>query len=279
MQPVENATIRDEGKACAISAGTCAFIAQVSERSPSAPNLRPAMKTMLGAFGSAWIAVSSIRSQLIVSTPRACSQSLTPASLKRATPMTRRSGAAALASPASVGPILPATPRIMMSPSTGARSSINAWVGRHRRSSSAAISGMVFGRFWRVRSMVVVPGLSFAVSSWCCVTDHEHAFEDEHEAVKGDAAQRQQHDGHHHRGRVERRLHLDHEVAEPALGGDELADNGAGNREDGADLHAGEDVRQRSRQLDLAEQRPARAAQRFDQVEQIGLDLAQAARG
>jgi hypothetical protein len=76
------------------------------------------MKTMLGAFGSALIAASSSRSQLIVSTPRPCSQSLTPASLKRATPMTRRSGAAALASPASVGPILPATPRIMMSPST-----------------------------------------------------------------------------------------------------------------------------------------------------------------
>ena len=42
----------------------------------------------------------------------------TLASLKRATPMMRRSGRAALASPASVGPIFPATPRIMMSPST-----------------------------------------------------------------------------------------------------------------------------------------------------------------
>src|SRR3954452_1565761 len=220
MQPVENATIRDEGKACAISAGTCAFIAQVSERSPSAPNLRPAMKTMLGAFGSAWIAVSSIRSQLMVSTPRPCSQSLTPASLKRATPMTRRSGAAALASPASVGPILPATPRIIMSPSTWARSSISAWVGRHRRSSSAAISGMVFGSVWQVSSM----GSSLSLSL-PGVTDHEHAFEDEHQAVESDTEQCQQHDRHHHRGRVEPGLHLDHEIAEPALGSDELADD------------------------------------------------------
>ena len=64
-------------KACATSAGTCEFIAQVSDRSPSAPNLRPAMNTMFGIFGSALIAASSSRSQLMVSTPRACSQSLT----------------------------------------------------------------------------------------------------------------------------------------------------------------------------------------------------------
>src|SRR5207245_750200 len=125
-QPVENATIRDVAKACATRAGTCEFIAQVSDRSPSAPNLRPAMNTMFGIFGSALMAASSSRSQLIVSTPRPRSQSFTPASLNRATPMTRRSGTAALARPASVGPILPATPKIMMSPSTLRRSSISA---------------------------------------------------------------------------------------------------------------------------------------------------------
>ena len=37
-------------KACATKAGTWAFIAQVSDRSPSAPNLRPAMKTMFWTF-------------------------------------------------------------------------------------------------------------------------------------------------------------------------------------------------------------------------------------
>ena len=141
------------GNACATSAGTWAFIAQVSDRSPSAPNLRPAMKMMFGACGSAAMAASSSRSQLMVSMPRACSQSLTLASLKRATPIMRRPGRAALASPASVGPILPATPKIMMSPSTLARSSISAWLGRHNRSSSAAISAIVSGRVSRVSSM------------------------------------------------------------------------------------------------------------------------------
>ena len=145
--------MRERGNACATSAGTCAFIAQVSDRSPSAPNLRPAMNTMLGACGSAAIAASSSRSQLMVSMPRARSQSFTLASLKRATPMMRRPGRAALANPASVGPILPATPRIMMSPSTLPRSSSNAWLGRHSRSSRAAISAMVSGRVSRVSSM------------------------------------------------------------------------------------------------------------------------------
>ena len=88
--------MREPAKACATRAGTCEFIAQVSDRSPSAPNLRPAMKTMFGTFGSALMAASSSRSQLMVSTPRACSQSLTAGSLKRATPMTRRSGSGGL---------------------------------------------------------------------------------------------------------------------------------------------------------------------------------------
>ena len=145
--------MREPAKACATRAGTCEFIAQVSDRSPSAPNLRPAMNTIFGIFGSALMAASSSRSQLMVSTPRACSQSLTAGSLKRATPITRRSGTAALARPASVGPILPATPKIMMSPSTLRRSSISAWLGRHSSSSRAAISAIVAGRVSRVSSM------------------------------------------------------------------------------------------------------------------------------
>src|SRR6266851_6493116 len=203
-------------KACATSAGTCAFITQVSDRSPSAPNLRPAMKTMLGTFGSASMAASSRRSQLMVSTPRACSHSFTLASLKRATPMILRSGRAALARPASVGPILPETPRIMMSPSIFLRSSISAWLGRHSRSSRAAISEIVSGKVSRVSSI-----LSSIVSLQPDVPHHEQPFEAEHEAVKPDAEQCQQHYRHHHRRRIERGLHLNHQVAEPALGGDE----------------------------------------------------------
>jgi len=145
--------MRDWGNACATSAGTCAFIAQVSARSPSAPNFRPAMKMMLGDFGNALIAASSRRSQAMVSMPRASSHSFTPGSLKRATPMILRFGAAALERPARVGPILPPTPSSMMSPSTLARSSIRACVGRHSSSSRAAVSGMVVGSVSRVSSM------------------------------------------------------------------------------------------------------------------------------
>src|SRR6185436_8193186 len=240
--------MRDAENACATKAGTCEFIAQVSDRSPSAPNLRPAMKTMFGIFGSAWIAASSSRSQLMVSTPRPCSQSLTAGSLKRATPITRRSGTAALARPASVGPILPATPKIMMSPSTLRRSSISAWLGRHSRSSSAAISAIVAGRVSRVSSMFLPLLLQPDIA------DDEHPLQAEHEPVQRDAQQCQEYHGHHHRRRVERRLHLDHEVAEPALGSDEFPDNSAGHRQDRADLHSGKHVRQRARQLDLPEQ-------------------------
>src|SRR5437660_517289 len=226
--------MREPAKVRATKAGTCEFIAQVSERSPSAPNLRPAMNTMFGIFGSALIAASSSRSQLMVSTPRPCSQSFTPASLKRATPIIRRSGAAALARPASVGPILPATPKIMMSPSTLRRSSISAWLGRHSNSSRDAISGIVSGRWSRVSSMV----LPLVSSLQPDVADHKQALQAEHQAVERHAKQCQENDGHHHRRRIERGLHLDHEIAEPAFGGDELADDRARHRQDGADLHA-----------------------------------------
>ena len=52
----------------------------------------------------------------MVSTPARSSARRAAASEKRATPMTLRSGAARFASRASVGPILPATPRIRISP-------------------------------------------------------------------------------------------------------------------------------------------------------------------
>src|SRR5262249_22634662 len=233
MQPVEKATIRELRKACATSAGTWAFIAQVSGGLPSAPNLRPAMKMMLEAWGRRRSAASSSRSHWIVSMPRRLSQFSTPSSLKRATPMIRRSGRAAFASPASVGPILPPTPRTMISPSTRARSSTKAWLGRHNSSSRASTSGIVSGRVSRDNSM-------FRPSFFLLhpdVVHHERPFEAEHQAVKRDAEQRQQHDRHHHRGRIERGLHLNHEIAKPTVGGDELADDRAGDREDRADLH------------------------------------------
>src|SRR4051794_37943013 len=150
------------------------------------------MNTIFGTFGSALMAASSSRSQLMVSTPRACSQSLTAGSLKRATPITRLSGTAAFARPASVGPILPATPKIMMSPSTLRRSSISAWLGRHSRSSSAAISAMVAGRVSRVSSMFLPLLLQPDVA------DDEYPLQAEHEPIQRHAQQCQEHDGHYH---------------------------------------------------------------------------------
>src|SRR3569623_286163 len=52
-QAVENTTMRERGQRSATSAGTKAFIAHVSHSLPLEPNLRPAMKTMLGASGNA----------------------------------------------------------------------------------------------------------------------------------------------------------------------------------------------------------------------------------
>src|SRR5882757_147017 len=254
--------MRARGNACATSAGTWAFIAQVSDRSPSAPNLRPAMKTTLFVFGSASMAASSSRSQFNVSMPRASSHVFTPGSLKRATPMIRRPGRAAFANPASVGPILPATPSTMMSPSTFRRSSISAWLGRHNSSSNAAMSEMVSGRLSGVSSMF----LPWILSLQPNVPDHEQPFEAKDQAVEREPEQGQKHHRHHHGRGVERGLHLNHQVAEPAFGGDELADDGAGDGEDGADLHPGKNVRQRAGKLDLAKQQPARSAQGFDQI-------------
>ena len=130
----------------ATSAGTCVFIAQVRPGLPLAPNLWPAVKMTLGASGSAAIAARSSRSQAMVSTPAAASRSRTAGSLKRATPTTRRAGVARLARRASVGPILPATPRIIRSPSTLASSSTSAWLGSVRKSSSASLDAKRSGK-------------------------------------------------------------------------------------------------------------------------------------
>ena len=110
--------MREPANASATSAGTCAFIAQVRSSWPEEPNLRPAMKMTFGSFGSASTCLRSSRSASMHSMPCAVSASRRPVSLKRATPTTRLSGAARFASRASVGPILPPTPRMMMSPSS-----------------------------------------------------------------------------------------------------------------------------------------------------------------
>ena len=111
------------------------------------------------------------------------------------------------------------------------------------------------------------------------VAHHQHPLEAEHQPVEHHADQRDQDHRHEHRGGVERDLHLQHQVAETAVGAEELADDGAGDRQDGGDLHAGEDVGQRAGKLDLGEDLPARALERAHEVEEVGLDLAQPARG
>ena len=130
--------MRESLKTSATMAGTCTFIAQVSGTSPVAPNLRPAMKTTLAAFGSFSSCARSSRSAATGSTPALTSASRTPGSLKRATPITRLPGAARLARRARVGPILPPTPSTMMSPGVRARSAISASDGVVMKSSTAS---------------------------------------------------------------------------------------------------------------------------------------------
>src|SRR5262249_20615488 len=147
--------MRAQRNTSAMIAGTCTFIAQVSGRSPSAPNLRPAMNTTLAACGNRSTARRSSRSQAIVSTPRRPSASRTPGSLKRATATTRFDGAARRAIQESVGPILPAAPRTRMSPSSRARSATRASLGRASNSSSVATSSMRRGSAGASVRMVV----------------------------------------------------------------------------------------------------------------------------
>src|SRR6476469_1231566 len=85
-QAVEKAAMRERGKLSATSAGTCAFIAQVSHSLPVEPNLRPAMKTTLGASGRLASASRDSRSAAMHSTPCACSDSRRPVLEMRATP-------------------------------------------------------------------------------------------------------------------------------------------------------------------------------------------------
>ena len=138
--------MREPAKLSATSAGTCAFIAQVKASCPDAPNLRPAMKTTFGNFGSASICLRSSRSAAMHSMPCAVSGSRRPFSLKRATPTTRLPGAARLASRASVGPILPPTPRMMRSPSILPSSATSSGDGAVITSSRCSTSRKRSGR-------------------------------------------------------------------------------------------------------------------------------------
>ena len=138
--------MRDSLKTSATIAGTCTFIAHVSGTSPVAPNLRPAMKTTLAALGRFSSAKRSSRSAEIGSTAAFSSASFTPGSLKRATPITRLVGAARLAIRASVGPILPPTPRTRISPGVPARSATSSADGAVMKSSTASTLSKRAGR-------------------------------------------------------------------------------------------------------------------------------------
>ena len=62
-----------------------------------------------------------------------------------------------------------------------------------------------------------------------CVAHDQQALEAEHHPVQHHADQRDQDHRHEHGGGVERDLHLQHQVAEPPVGAEELADDGAGD--------------------------------------------------
>ena len=91
--------MREAANASATIAGTCAFIAQVRSSAPDEPNLRPAMNTTFGSFGSSSTAARSSRSASTHSMPQAVSFSRKPFSLKRATPTTRLARRGALRQP------------------------------------------------------------------------------------------------------------------------------------------------------------------------------------
>src|SRR5688572_8802890 len=107
----------------------------------------------------------------------------------------------------------------------------------------------------------------------------EDPLKQEHEPVEQHAKGGDEEHRHEHGGRIEGDLDLEHKVSEALVRAEELADDSPGDGEDGTDLHAGEDVRKRARQLDLGKELPARPLQRAHQVEELGLGLAQATRG
>src|SRR5450759_3236742 len=139
--------MREARKTSATCAGTITFIAQVRSSRPLEPNLRPAMNTTFSIFGRRSISPRSSKSQAMHSTPQPSSFSRSPGSVKRATPTTRLPGAARLARRASVGPILPPTPRMRISPASRFSSAPSSGEGVVMTSSSWATSAMRSGSF------------------------------------------------------------------------------------------------------------------------------------
>ena len=56
---------------------------------------------------------------------------------------------------------------------------------------------------------------------------------------------------HKHRRRIERDLDLQHQITKATRGAEEFANDGACNRQDRANFHAGENVGQGARKLDF----------------------------
>src|SRR6266567_8723739 len=104
----------------------------------------PAMYTTLAASGRAANDFRSSRSHPTVSIPHSLSWSSRPGDENRDTPISRRlthaSSDALFAIRARVGPIFPATPRTMMSPSSCPSESTVASVGSLNRSSNSTTS-------------------------------------------------------------------------------------------------------------------------------------------
>src|SRR5262245_40387631 len=125
-----------------MTAGRWLFIAQVRASCPVAPNFMPSMATTFSASGrrSSW--PGSSRPRPTGSTPWARRRSASPGLEKRATPKTRRRAPVASNARrvmrASVGPILPPTPRMARSP--GSRVSASMAPGDGSLSSSSRCS-------------------------------------------------------------------------------------------------------------------------------------------
>ena len=133
--------------ASATKAGTSTFIAQVMDGLPAAPNLKPAMKTTFFALRQrfdrraveqvAGDRLDAVRLQLLAQARTGEARDADDALLRAPPGAARR---------ASVGPILPPTPRMRMSPSTASRSAISASSGVVITSSSISSLVMRDGR-------------------------------------------------------------------------------------------------------------------------------------
>src|SRR5579875_743797 len=98
------------------------------------------------------------------------------------------------------------------------------------------------------------------------------ALDERHDLEQHDAQQAEQHQGAEREGRVRLGHGDEHQVAEPGVGADELADDCAHDGEADGHLERGEEVRQRGREADLEEDPQAIVGEAVREIQQLARD-------